>query len=192
MSNLDTVSRIFNEILLGRLPELRPDVVRTNPHEPPSMCRYYRLLFEYVRVTNAKSVMETGTFRGASALHFAAGAPEVRVLTVDCDPQAKTLVDALGAKNIEAVVARSVDIVDLVREKYAPLDVLFLDSDHSYETVMSEWKTFRPFLKDGGIAFFDDVHMNPGMDRFWSEVTDPRLDLSPLHVKGFGAAVKVG
>src|SRR4029077_638843 len=152
--------------------------------------RYYRLLFDYVRVTNAKSVMETGTFRGASALHMASGAPEVRVLTVDTDPGAKKIVDALARNNIECIVSKSVDIVDFVKKKYGPLDVLFLDSDHTYETVSAEWKTYRPLLKVGGAAFFDDIHMNPGMDQFWNEIQDPKLDISPLHVKGFGAAVR--
>lgn len=184
------IERIFQEILTNRLPEFRPEVVAKNPHEPAVLCRYYRLLFEYVRVTNAKTAMETGTFRGASALHLASGAPEIRVLTVDCDPEAKKRVDALKRPNIDAVVSRSVDIVEYVREKYAPLDVLFLDSDHTYETVSEEWKTYRPLLKVGGAAFFDDIHMNPGMDRFWNEITDPKIDISQLHVKGFGAAVR--
>ena len=189
-SALIEIEKIYQRILQNTLPELRPLVVIQNPHEPAVFCRYYRLLFEYVRVTNAKTAMETGTFRGASALHLASGAPEIRVLTVDVDPGAKNIVDALARPNIDAVVARSVDIVEYVKEKYAPLDVLFLDSDHTYETVSAEWKTYRPLLKVGGAAFFDDIHMNPGMDRFWNEITDPKIDLSPLHVKGFGAAMR--
>lgn len=188
--SLGKIETIYQQIIKNTLPEHRTEKVRTNPHEPAVMCRYYRLLFEYVRVTGAKSVMETGTFRGASALHLAAGNPEVRVLTLDCDPNAKKLVDALGQKNIEAVTCNSVDAVDIVKEKYAPLDVLFIDSDHSYKIASGEWKAFRPFLKIGGAAFFDDIHMNPEMDRFWAEIQDPKLDISPLHVKGFGAAVR--
>jgi len=41
-----------------------------------------------------------------------------------------------------------------------PIDVLFIDGDHSYEAVLSDWLLYSPMVKSGGIVAFHDSVLN--------------------------------
>ncbi len=50
-------------------------------------------------------------------------------------------------------------------------DLLFIDADHSYEGVSSDWRNWSPFVKKGGIIVFHDYYQDsskgyPGIRRF--------------------------
>lgn len=176
----------------GAIKDSRPPEVRKFPHEPPQMCTYYRLLYEWVRHSKPKNVVELGTFWAASAYHLAHACPESRVITIDIDPASKVKADALKLPNLTALTSDSVAAAELVKKDYSPIDVLFIDSEHSYKIAAGEWAAYRPLCRDGAVVFMDDIAMNPGMKQFWAEVKDPKVELHPLHVAGFGAAVKRG
>ena len=46
--------------------------------------------------------------------------------------------------------------VDKVLRKYQP-DVLFIDGDHSYEGVKSDYLNFRDRVREGGVIAFHDI-----------------------------------
>jgi len=39
----------------------------------------------------------------------------------------------------------------------APVDVLFIDGDHSYEGVLTDWLLYHPLVKKGGMVAFHDA-----------------------------------
>lgn len=50
-------------------------------------------------------------------------------------------------------------------------DLLFIDADHSYKGVSSDWRNWSPFVKKGGIIVFHDYYSDsskgyPGLRRF--------------------------
>jgi predicted O-methyltransferase YrrM len=49
---------------------------------------------------------------------------------------------------------------DRVRQALAgrPLDVLFIDGDHSYEGVKRDWELYSPLVRPGGLIGLHDVH----------------------------------
>jgi len=59
-----------------------------------------------------------------------------------------------------------------------PINVLFIDGDHSYEGVKDDWDNFSPFVvKDGWVFFHDADITSPGVvkvteeiNKGWSEV----------------------
>jgi hypothetical protein len=85
------------------------------------------------------------------------------------------------------VTANSLEFVGAVKDQ--SLDVLFLDSLHTYEHTIAEWRAYQRKVKPGGIAFFDDIGLDAGMKKFWSEVQGHKVDLSHLHCSGFGAVL---
>ena len=55
------------------------------------------------------------------------------------------------------------------------LDVLFIDGDHSYEGVKSDFLMYAPLVRPGGIVAFHDIAEHPekaggDVPRLWNEV----------------------
>ena len=57
----------------------------------------------------------------------------------------------------------------------ALVDYLFIDGDHSYEGVKSDFEKYSPLVRPGGIVAFHDVaidrkHPEVGVNKFWTEL----------------------
>ncbi|MBD3303775.1 class I SAM-dependent methyltransferase [Candidatus Woesearchaeota archaeon] len=58
-----------------------------------------------------------------------------------------------------------------------PIDVLFIDGDHSYEGVKKDFELYEPVVAKGGIIIFHDICKHATapecqVDRFWNEIKD--------------------
>lgn len=58
-----------------------------------------------------------------------------------------------------------------------PLDYLFIDGDHRYEGVKSDFEMYGPMVRKGGMIAFHDIvtgssHAVGGVPRFWSEIKE--------------------
>jgi len=52
-----------------------------------------------------------------------------------------------------------------------PIDLLFIDADHSYEGCLDDWNNFSPFVKPGGWVFFHDCDAtSPGVEQVFDEI----------------------
>lgn len=160
---------------------------------------YYRFLYELARAIKPTWTLETGTRLGLSAAQLACGYPMGKVVTIDIDPHSKGRVlsdenlKQLG--NIVPITADSRKARKLFPARCDRFDLIYLDSDHTYDVVASEFRIYREMLSPGGVMVFDDITLNPEMRRFWSEVPQPKVELNFLHTlcgAGFGACVKAG
>ena len=60
---------------------------------------------------------------------------------------------------------------DAVKNWTPPIDVLFIDGDHTYEGVKDDWKNFSPFVKKGGVVYFHDCDItSPGVVQLFGEI----------------------
>jgi hypothetical protein len=76
---------------------------------------------------------------------------------------------------IVPVRGRSIDVVDQVRRLTSHADLLFIDGDHSYAGVKSDWEAYGPMLKPGSIAVFHDWGWAEGVRRVVAEEVMPRV-----------------
>jgi predicted O-methyltransferase YrrM len=56
-----------------------------------------------------------------------------------------------------------------------PLDLLFIDGDHTYEGVKQDFEMYSPFVRPGGIIAFHDIvqgreELVGEVERFWNEI----------------------
>jgi hypothetical protein len=59
----------------------------------------------------------------------------------------------------------------LVREDIQlPLDLVFIDGDHSYESVKSDFEIVRPWLSPNAVLAFHDTVAYPGVSRLLGEI----------------------
>jgi cephalosporin hydroxylase len=50
------------------------------------------------------------------------------------------------------------------------IDFLFIDGDHSYKAVKSDFENYSKFVRKGGIVAFHDINLIKDVKRFWNEV----------------------
>lgn len=48
-----------------------------------------------------------------------------------------------------------------------PLDVLFIDGDHSYDGVKADWEMYSPLVRSGGVVGFHDICNHDGVQIYW-------------------------
>ncbi len=66
-----------------------------------------------------------------------------------------------------------------------PLEMLFIDGNHTYEAVEHDYKTFGPLVAAGGLIIFHDINdtefhqaNNVGVSRLWSEIQGTKLEIN--------------
>lgn len=90
---------------------------------------------------------------------------------------------------IHRVYGMSQDVVEEVRAKldYQPIDLLFIDGDHSYEAVKRDFELYSPLVRPGGLVGFHDVVMEPETGRAYNDiVTTGRKEMIPVRYMGIG------
>ncbi|MHA1724323.1 MAG: class I SAM-dependent methyltransferase [Promethearchaeota archaeon] len=86
---------------------------------------------------------------------------------------------ALDTQKISLIRADSHDVSTLKKLKKKikgkPIDVLFIDGDHTYEGVKKDFEMYGPLVKKGGIIGFHDIVVHPpeincNVNEFWNEI----------------------
>jgi predicted O-methyltransferase YrrM len=172
---------------LAKEKDLRPEWLRALDDDPTSV--YYRFFFECATTMKPLVSLEIGTCEGKSAAHLATGYSGGTVITIDIRPESKTSADRLLLPNVVSIVGDSLEIPHLL--KWMPvLDLLFIDGQHDLRQAYREYLLYRPYVREGGLVYFDDIRINSGMERLWEVIQDPKTELPSLHYTGFGVAMK--
>ncbi len=145
-------------------------------------------LLARAREVEPRVVVEIGTDEGGTLfLWTRVAADDAHLVAIDTRPLGR-----LGRFSTYALVRRSfrrdrqrVDLLfgrdshdpetvaalqGLLRRR--PIDFLFIDGDHSYEGVRSDFELYAPLVRPGGLVALHDVGAEdaPGVVRFWSEL----------------------
>jgi cephalosporin hydroxylase len=151
---------------------------------------YYVYLAKMVRHLKPKKVVELGTDIGRSALFMMTQLPvNSKLYTVEVGLH--DAIDLTPFKNDpRLVIVKGNDLDSAVLAKVGKdIDLLFMDTSHEYAQSVLEIQEYLPRMSPRGIIVMDDIHLNSEMDKFWSELTIPKLDCGKdLHVSGFGIA----
>ncbi len=152
-----------------------------------------RLLYDLAGEVSEGCIVEIGSFHGKSAIALSLGAAAGRgakVYAVDpYNPFVGPLGSEFGPKDrtplftnlLLAGVADKVWVINLPSEQAArgwreAVGLLWIDGDHSYEGVKTDFESWSPFLAPGGvIAFHDSLDERMGVKRLIGEIL-PRGD----------------
>lgn len=171
---------------------------------------YYRFFYHLAKWLQPKLVVELGGWQGTAAAHFAVGCRESTIVTIDHhsdegDQHHQELMQQVFYRysNLYYECGWSTSEV-AEREKgnhalgnregvnlskyFSSIDILFIDSWHTYDNAMIDWRVYQPLLSNNALVICDDIQggegeFDPisGMLRFWNEMPDPKFLNSNLH-----------
>jgi len=209
----EEVVREFHELYYRRWTEQNADTINLSwfGHEllkcPLDLWVYQELVVR----TRPDFVIETGTYRGGSALYFAMLFDQLghgRVITIDIEEKSNrpehSRISYINASSVEPVVIKRVR--DEVRDGRA---MVVLDSDHQAPHVYEELISYSPLVQVGDYLIVEDTNVNghpvnpefgPGpmeaVDKFLSENDQFEIDgrcerfLMTLYPRGYLKRIK--
>jgi predicted O-methyltransferase YrrM len=134
--------------------------------------------------------VELGVSGGGGSFHLAIGWPEGKVVGVDreLDHPANVNFMISHCLNFNFWQGDSVSSARLIYEEFGPVDLLFIDTIHTFERTMEEFKAWRPYLSEKAVVCFDDL-LRFEMTGTWEALPEPKTrldDLHPIAEGGFG------
>ena len=153
-----------------------------NPNFPPSL--YYRFLKLLAEYKKPKLSVELGLCGGGGSLHLAQPGYGL-VVGIDIAEEYPDNIKYLQAnyQNFIFVRGDSVRLAPTIHHNYGQIDILFIDTTHTYDQTMEEYEAYKPYLAAGAVVCLDDLYRE-GMDRAWAAMPDPKIRLDGLHVGG--------
>lgn len=184
----------MNKLTVAYLKQLADFITHFNPPSkikiPPECGEivgpYYSFLYLLAKAAQPSLIVELGTGREArSAVHFALGAPNAKVIGIDLE-----IPTFVPYPNIEWWQGNTRAMEDKIAALNMPIDLLFIDSEHTTRQALSEYVLYSPLVREGGIILFDDINMG-GMEGLWSCIPEPKFTHDGLHPpQGFGIAIR--
>ena len=133
--------------------------------------RYYNFLAGFVRAMAIRKIVEVGTWYGGStqALHRGL-CGKGTIVTVDVclyNPDGLKLLE--GVTRITGDAASHDTLQSILQHIEPPIDLLYLDGDHRYESNRDIINRCAPVLRPQWVIM-DDIHWQWSMERLWAQV----------------------
>jgi Methyltransferase domain len=131
-----------------------------------------------------KVTVEVGSFAGGTLWAWMQFCP--RVIGIDRPPKGFPSGPQLGSLGCEILLGDSQDpgvaaqLVDMLGGD--PVDLLFIDGDHTFEGVKADYDLYSPLVRPGGLVAFHDICDHPEMPwievrRFWATLGGEKEEL---------------
>jgi predicted O-methyltransferase YrrM len=152
------------------------------------------LLYRLARNVETGPIAEIGRFKGGSTVVFATALPEgAELWSYDLhvalrpdmtgeqlDRELDEALTRLGVRHKVHLLVGDSRTIDPPPE---PIEILFIDGDHSYEGAKADFERWSAFVRHGGHVLFHDAvdtggygNVYPGVTRAVAEVDWPRAD----------------
>lgn len=142
----------------------------------PWWCRqFYRI----IRENRPARVLEVGTSLGMTGLYVLAALTRNRhghFFTIERSSTkmsyARRLFAAFGDTRATCLEGSSTSVLPQLLASEPTFDWVFVDIDHRYESTMEHLHLLADHISPGGLLLFDDISLNEGMRRAWSEIRE--------------------
>lgn len=155
---------------------------------PSQIMKEITNLYELIKKENPKTVLEIGTDKGGTLyLWCQAAAEDATIVSIDLSSRrryspkrrelyAKFIKSAKQKLHFLPFSSHEQSTVEKASAIFGgkKIDYLFIDGDHTYEGVKSDYIMFSPLVKEGGLIAFHDiktVRPDCGVREVWEEVT---------------------
>jgi len=180
--------------------QAREEPVYPDKRFPPSLYyRFLKLLTAYIKPSLS---VELGVCGGGGSLHMALGWPQGKVIGVDFqdDHQENILHITQKCHNFWFCLGDSIKDAGMIHELHGKVNLLFIDTDHTYERTLAEFNAWKPYLSYCAVVIFDDLFRHHTGDKrnmmdAWNQIPGDKIRLDFLHDGtyphggGFGALI---
>lgn len=147
---------------------------------PPSV--YYKFLFELAREKMSKLSVVLGVCGGGCCYNLLLANPLGKVVGIDLANDHKVNTNYLKTfPNFTFMQKDSITAANFFDDN--SVDVLFIDTVHTYEQTMSEFNAWRSKLTTDAVVCLDDLFRG-GMQKAWDELPGDKLRMDTLHIGG--------
>ena len=134
-------------------------------------------------VQGQRHIVELGVFEGATSLVLRkAMAADGKLWCIDPFPRGRFGISyqySIAFREVKKSTNGTVEFIqklshEAVQGWQEPIDLLFIDADHSYQAVRKDWDDWSPYVKVGGIIALHDSRSlkYPGPLQLVREITD--------------------
>jgi predicted O-methyltransferase YrrM len=139
------------------------------------------LFFKARSLGSGSIIAEIGSYLGASACFLAAGGGS-RISKLYCidtwenDAMSEGPMDTFDrfqnntAVFDQVIVSLRGNSVQMAKRLNVPIDLLFVDADHSYDAVAADLRAYLPKLRNGGLLILHDYGWAAGVQRAVHEI----------------------
>jgi len=169
----------MNELTLIRLSKIAlMEAPYSNPAFPPSP--YYRFLRLLAIELKSRLSVELGVCGGGGSLHMAMGSIKTVGIDIANDYPENIKHIQQYHSNFEFIIGNSIDMAPIIHNRFGTIDLLFIDTTHTYKQTIAEYEAYKPYLSNKAIVCLDDLN-RPGMDLAWQEMPAPKKRFDFLH-----------
>jgi predicted O-methyltransferase YrrM len=122
-----------------------------------------QFLASLIKMAKCKAVLEVGVFHGETSQHLINALPKGgQYIGIDINDYRTDLTKATmstGGKSIDFILGNSHD--ELAKLPSNHFDLIFVDGDHSWESILPEFKLVERLVARGGvIVYHDTIHLD--------------------------------
>ncbi|MDR3653802.1 MAG: class I SAM-dependent methyltransferase [Paludibacter sp.] len=138
--------------------------------------KYGQLLYRIANYLKARDILELGTSLGLTTLYLASSSNKIQCVSLEGCPQtanlAKENFDKLGFENIKTVVGNIDDTLPDVINEMEKLDMVFIDANHRYESVIQYFDICLHKAHDNTVIIIDDIYWSADMEKAWERIKE--------------------
>lgn len=173
-------------------------IARGAIHKPLEL----RELLREVEALSPDIIVEIGSDMGGTLHGFALLVPSARLISVSMQSGPYSTMKPLEAPAGTVVFDADSHLMEtwqsLVQElDNQEIDVLFIDGDHTYQGVKSDYVMYAGLVRSGGLVIFHDILPHPtmpeiGVGQLWSEIQGDKTEYlaDPITWGGVGVLRK--
>lgn len=174
-------------------------------------------LMEIIRERNLKNICEIGSYKGGSLFLISQAAGKgAKLISIDVNyPMERQILNKQLVKPKQHVVTIKGDTrmnKTFLKVKRTfneePLDLLFIDGDHSIEGVKDDFEQYSQLVRKGGVIVFHDIHPDSyilsgkqtssyvgDVPIFWQQLKkddpDSKEIIENVHQDGYGMGIVI-
>ncbi len=138
--------------------------------------RFSSFMFKLCQFMQADNIVELGTSFGINTLYLSLANEKAKVRSFEGCPETVKIAEAIfkevGLPNTQIIAGQIDDqLVDFLTTT-SPIDLVYMDANHTYEATMNYFNLFLPHLSSKAVMVIDDIYWSKPMNNAWKSLLD--------------------